>query len=124
MSHPQDVIATAIHCSIVHYDKQRASFSSRTSGYFYVHWLTFKCIRTDLFRELRDNWRITDEDYRNNFGGLDGRAALQSVCDMGMQTQTFHENEEAGRADSRLFWLDILRHVRFSIPGQICPKAP
>jgi hypothetical protein len=82
MSRRQGIIASSIQYSVTHSDK-KPTFFGRIPGYFYVHWLTFECIREDLFEALRGTWEIKDEDYLASFGKGGKDTALKAMGDMG-----------------------------------------
>jgi hypothetical protein len=83
MSSRHEVIADSIQHAITHSDK-RPGFFNCVPGFFYIHWLTFECVRVDLFKGLRDLWEIKDEDYLASFGGKEGNGdVLKSMGDMG-----------------------------------------
>lgn len=75
MARRQDVIARSVAYSIIHGEDKRRGVLARIPAYFYLYWLTFQCVREDLFNSLRGIWQIEDEDYRKSFGDGDRKAA-------------------------------------------------
>jgi hypothetical protein len=62
---------------------KNSTLLGRIPGYFYIHWLSFSCIREDLFKALRETWEIEQDDYRRTFGRSEKNDALQFMGDMG-----------------------------------------
>lgn len=107
----QEVIANSIEWSIVHSDEKKRIFIHDIPNYFYIHWLTFQCVREDLFQDLRKAWQIKMEDYYASFGGKDEKRknGLKSMGDMGYSGSTFYVT-----ADSAYLVKSVPRHFEHS----------
>lgn len=80
----QDQIARSIQYAVVHRDESDAAISDRFAGYFYTHWLRLHCTRVDLFKHLRMDWNINEDEYLASFSSGDGSdKTLQGLGDMG-----------------------------------------
>jgi hypothetical protein len=53
----QVAIAQSIQHSLLHSEQKRGWFGS-VPAYFYAYYLTFECVRVDLFKALRGTWGI------------------------------------------------------------------
>ncbi|CAK3894058.1 SAICAR synthase [Lecanosticta acicola] len=110
MARRQNVIATSITHSIRHSDEKRKPVTARIPAFFYVYWLTFECVREDLFKALRAAWQISEDEYRKSFGADDKvAAALKPMGDMGYSGSTFFTT-----TDSRYLVKSIPRHFEHS----------
>lgn len=84
------MIARSITYSILRSDQQQKSVLARIPAFFYVYWLTFECVREDLFKALRGIWQVDEDEYRKSFGADDKAAAKLSP--MGMFSWLSHES--------------------------------
>lgn len=75
---------------------QRQTVLSRLFSYFNLYWLSFRLVREDLFRNLREFWAIKPSDYKDSFtpssaASRNSKKApmLQPMGDMGYSGSTF-----------------------------------
>lgn len=79
MPQRQQIIARSVTYSVLHSDRP-PSFLAKLPAFFYLYWLTFECLREDLFTALRGVWEIDLKDYRKSFGAEDRKKdALQPM---------------------------------------------
>ena len=111
MPRRQEVIANSIEWSIIYSDQRNRSLVHNIPNYFYIHWLTFQCVRGDLFQDLRKAWLIKQQDYFRSFGGgdLDENTGLRSMGDMGYSGSTFYVT-----VDSAYLGKSVPRHFEHS----------
>ncbi|KAK9418294.1 putative PIPK domain-containing protein [Seiridium unicorne] len=105
MADRQLIIARSIIYAILSTDEDgqptsKPSFLGRLFGRFYLYWLTFQLVRTDLFSALRGLWAIKDKDYKFSFGSNWKTAAkkkdiLHSMGDMGYSGSTFYRSQDS-----------------------------
>ncbi|XXH01689.1 hypothetical protein Hte_008050 [Hypoxylon texense] len=80
---------------------RKPSFVRRVLRLFYMYWLTFRLVRHDLFKALRDAWGIEDGDYKASFNvkiqghQKKGKAALMPMGDMGYSGSTFFRTDDS-----------------------------
>lgn len=63
-----NVIARSVTHFIIHSDAKQPNVLARIPNFFWVYWLTFQCVREDLFTALRGIWQIKDDEYKASFG--------------------------------------------------------
>ncbi|KAI1148486.1 SAICAR synthase-like protein [Nemania diffusa] len=90
---------------------RKASIISRAFRLFNLFWLTFRLLRSDLFRVLREAWEIKEEGYRASFGAesiehgdrnsnrrqrrrAKNKDVLQAMGDMGYSGSTFFRTSD------------------------------
>lgn len=71
----QEVIAQSIQHALLHHG-QSPSFLARLPAYFYTSWLTFARVREDLFTDLRQTWKIDQDEYLNSFASEGALVAM------------------------------------------------
>ena len=70
---------------------RRLSLWKRAFRLFNLFWLTFRLMRFDLFRSLRELWGVAEHAYKGSFRG----GALQPLGDMGYSGSTFFRTSDS-----------------------------
>ena len=70
---------------------RRLSLWARAIRLFRLFWLTFRLVRFDLFRSLRELWGVREEDYKSSFR----RGPLEPMGDMGYSGSTFFRTSDS-----------------------------
>ncbi|KAH9845781.1 putative phosphatidylinositol phosphate kinase [Teratosphaeria destructans] len=91
MPRRQVVIAQSIQYSITNREK-KPPLVHKLPAYFYTYWLTFECVRADLFKALRGTWEVNEDAYLSSFQGRD---ALEPMGDMGYSGSTFFHTKNS-----------------------------
>lgn len=101
MGQRENQIAKSIIYVIINNDEdghpiQRQTILSRLVSYFNLYWLSFRLVREDLFRNLREFWAIKPSDYKDSFTPSSAASRnsnkapmLQPMGDMGYSGSTF-----------------------------------
>ena len=82
MNRRETIIASSVACTLLREQEwnKQPSIWEKISAFFNIYWLTFDCIRGDLFTDLRTAWEINNDDYRANFNPNDAsETALVSI---------------------------------------------
>ncbi|KAK8138056.1 SAICAR synthase-like protein [Apiospora sp. TS-2023a] len=101
MGQRENQIAKSIIYVIINNDEdghpiQRQTVLSRLFSYFNLYWLSFRLVREDLFRNLREFWAIKSSEYKDSFAPSSAASRnsekvpmLQPMGDMGYSGSTF-----------------------------------
>lgn len=112
----ETAIAHSVQYSLTHNDRKPTLLGS-VPGYFHVYWLTFECVREDLFKALRGTWQMEQNEYLKSFTG---KKALVPMVHHSIHFSTCGDADKtAGRHG--LLRLYLLHEFGQPLPRQVCP---
>ena len=107
MARRENLIARSIVYTILNAGEdgrpyRRLSLWRRAIRLFHLFWLTFRLVRSDLFRSLRELWGVREDEYKGSFRS----GPLQPMGDMGYSGSTFF-----GTSDGAYLVKSVPRHA-------------
>ncbi|KAK8027718.1 hypothetical protein PG991_004774 [Apiospora marii] len=144
MGQRENQIAKSIIYVIINNDEdghpiRRQTALSRLFSYLNLYWLSFRLVRDDLFRSLREFWAIKSSDYKDSFTPSSAATRhskrvpmLQPMGDMGYSGSTFFRTADGAYLvksvprsfEHNFFKNDMLLPMRQGSLGTLFGLAP